>query len=388
MNYLFDLDMIKKYNVLYISFFFLVIVLPSITMFLHEEKKTVGNRENRKMAAFPQLDIKRLDPFPKEFDNYYNDNFTFRNELLQINSFLKFFLFKESPNKHVILGGDYWLYTRKYLNSFTSERLLNEREISELRDLYTSRSKWLNEKGIKNYIFIIPTKYNVYSEFLPSTVTKQNKVSIKEQFIDATNGIKNLTVVDLLQYIEQHKLESAIRQFHKTDQHWNEYGAFIGYKCIVDNINKSFRKVKNINESDFIVDSIEVSGKSLARTILLEEKLNELDIRVRKTVKRAKKVKPEILYESHDKFPYKSQFQIHYAVDDDSLPSVLILRDSYTNSLLHLVPESFKKTIFIWDNWCYRLNKTIVEQEKPDIFITLLIESNIPYLLHGHPSER
>jgi hypothetical protein len=45
--------------------------------------------------------------------------------------------------------------------------------------------------------------------------------------------------------------------------------------------------------------------------------------------------------------------------------------------------HSFSRTIFIWDKWQYKLNESIVEAEKPDIYITITLESLLQSLMEN-----
>lgn len=377
---------IKDY--ILIILFILIISFPLLDYILPIASTEFKNRENRYYAEFPGININRLDAFPRQFENFYNDNFHYRGELLELNNFVKLNIYKESPHTAVIMGKDGWLYTQKYINSYTSKRIFNKTELDSLRKIFIQRSEWLKQRNIKNYMVIIPTKYNVYPEYLPNSVYKLRLTNEKDQFIECISNIDNLKVNDLEPVLKDWKKKSKIRLFQKTDQHWNEYGAFVAYTNIIEELHKDFPEIPLVNSSDFKIDSLSTPGKELAYTILLEDKVTEQDIKVSPVNPKSIRIKAETEYPVPEKFPYKHSFQLEYKTDSTNLPKIMLLRDSYSNSILHLIPESFSRTVFIWDNWCYRLNEDIVKGEKPDIYMTFLIESNIPYILHKHPSER
>lgn len=378
----------KIKNHIKLILFLTLISLPLLDYIIPVSSKNYENRENRIYAGFPEVNIQHLDPFPMQFENFFNDHFHFRGELLHLNNFVKLNLYNESPHPAVIKGRNGWLYTVKYINSFTGERIFNPQELRGIRDIYINRSEWLKKKGIKNYIVIIPSKFNIYPEYLPKNVFKKRPVNKKMQFIKAVDSIDNLKVIDLEPLFLEEKKISSIRLYHKTDQHWNEYGALVAYKKIVEIIHEDLPEVGLVDITDFVIDSSLTYGKSLANTILAENKIMEMEIRVKAREQKSIRVKSEKSYPVPVKFPFKNEFQLHYKSNNIHSPKILVLRDSYTNSLLHLLPESFSETVLIWDNWGYRLNENIVDEEKPDIFLTLIIESNLPYILHKHPSER
>ena len=54
--------------------------------------------ENRGFKDSLHIDIKKLDPFPKECEAYVNDNFSFRKPMLDVYHHVKFSSLKVSPH--------------------------------------------------------------------------------------------------------------------------------------------------------------------------------------------------------------------------------------------------------------------------------------------------
>ena len=107
---------------------FIAIIAFSNSGYLFEVE-SIENLENRNMAKCPKLILSNLDPFPREFEKYYVDNFNFRQTLLEWNKYLKVNVFKESPHKSVIIGSDGFLFAEKYINTYTHQRIFSENEI-------------------------------------------------------------------------------------------------------------------------------------------------------------------------------------------------------------------------------------------------------------------
>ena len=57
---------------------------------------------------------------------------------------------------------------------------------------------------------------------------------------------------------------------------------------------------------------------------------------------------------------------------------VLVFRDSFSTSMIQFLKEYFGESIYIWH---HDFNKEIIEQEKPDIVITEIIERDIDVLI-------
>ncbi|MEA3504715.1 MAG: hypothetical protein U9R32_05895, partial [Bacteroidota bacterium] len=78
---------IKHLSFSLIPFLFLITLTAP---FLCRYNKTINsseNLENRKLAEEPELDINHLDPYPKNYENYYNDHFGLRNTYLEFNNY-------------------------------------------------------------------------------------------------------------------------------------------------------------------------------------------------------------------------------------------------------------------------------------------------------------
>jgi hypothetical protein len=54
----------------------------------------------------------------------------------------------------------------------------------------------------------------------------------------------------------------------------------------------------------------------------------------------------------------------------------LIIRDSFTLAMMKQFNEHFQSTIYIHDEWRGRIRKDIIEIEKPDIVIVILLETH------------
>ena len=85
------MDYLKKYFLIVLfSGLLLIPFINSNTGFWEFDRKD----ENRVFTDLVQLDIYRLDKFPKHFESYLQDNFSFRTPLLSLYHHLKFTVHK------------------------------------------------------------------------------------------------------------------------------------------------------------------------------------------------------------------------------------------------------------------------------------------------------
>jgi hypothetical protein len=59
----------------------------------------------------------------------------------------------------------------------------------------------------------------------------------------------------------------------------------------------------------------------------------------------------------------------------------LIIRDSFTLLLVRYLQEHFKETVFIHDEWKYRMREDLIAAEKPDIVINIIFETGVEKLI-------
>jgi alginate O-acetyltransferase complex protein AlgJ len=362
--------------------FTLVIYLPLIDYGLNISNK-YEDTENRKKAPLPNFDITYMDPFPGLFDNYYNDNHNFRGDLLYLNSLFKHNVLNLSLAKHVVEGEDGWLYTSKYIEAYVNKRLLTNIELDSLHKIFTKRSEWLSNKGIKQYIAIVPVKAQIYPEFLPSSYKNRNRTTKTEQFIEKLRDISNLDIIYLKDALLSEKESAPYNLYYKTDQHWNHYGAMVGLNAIIKKLREDFPKIPQSDFNNYRIDTSTTDGLLLAKHLMLQKSLKETLIKIKTKTKKQSKRIDTVKYMIPEVFPYKDVHQLFYTSKNTEAPKILVIRDSFTNQIVHL-PEFFNETSIIWDTWCYELHEDIVAKENPDIFLTIIIESNIPYIIYKH----
>ena len=346
------------------------------------------NTENRKFAKLPDFDLRKLEDFPRQMDKYYNDNFNFRGELLELRTWLRLNALNISPVKEVVFGKDNWFYHSKYIDTYVNRKLFTDVELDSFKTIYTERTEWLAKQGVKHYLFIVPNKTQVYPEFLPDYISKFNEKSRTQQVLKVLDSVQDLKVHYLGEDLLADKNNGGLRSFHRTDQHWNKYGALIGIKGILEVLKQDFPNLQDFDINNYEIDSVTRKGMSLAKMLKKQDEISETKINVKKKGWYRSKLDFNIKYPVPANFPYKKVHQLYKKVNEPSLPKAVIIRDSYANAMNRELAEYFEESAIIWDVWCYLLHQDIVEGEKPDMYITILIEGNLPFVLYKHPTMR
>jgi len=370
----------KSRNILIILFFMSLLFLPWVAE-VFPVFPVVANTENRALKSLPEFSIDTMDSFPVEFDEYYSDHFTLRNLMLKLNSKIQFHWFNLAPHRgKAFIGKQGWMYLIKdEMELYEGKNIFTKDKIQRFVDVVNYRKHILDSLNSKYYLVVIPIKATVYPEFLPLSKSNPGSFTLTDQVVEALSRESAVKVIDLRDTLRNHKNEQPL--FYKTDNHWNEYGAFIAYRAIMEVMTKDFPRLKVRELSDFKVDTIETNGKGLTNMMGLIDEVNEKEITLTPRFQKKAVEGEKSQYPVPDYFPYKNAWEQVYVTGDSSLPKLLVIRDSFGGALIPFLDDHFSKSVFIFDGWQHNLNEEILYHEKPDIYIQLVVEAlliNLP----------
>jgi len=339
------------------------------------------NLENRKLNDRPEFILAKLDPFPEAYEKYYNDHFFMRNFMNKLWSEFSIKYLKKSPSPKSIIGKNGWLYmTERELETYLAKNLFSKSELDSFVTEISNRVKYLESIGTKYYFVVAPTKYSIYPEYLPNMYQIEQRKTRTDQIINALSDVQGVNIIDLRETLLKHKLDYEM--FKHTDNHWNSYGAYFAYREIIDRIRDDFPDVIPAYPLDsFKIEELNVKGGNIA-TIINGEYI------FRETHQPEIKFINQKIYEGNPGnypvtkgFPYPYEYEKVDSTALQNAPKVLIIRDSFGNALMPFLSANFSESVYIFDAWQYKLNKDIVDNEKPDIFIQLSLECHYHNLL-------
>lgn len=331
----------------------------------------------------PELNINMLDPFPAEYEDYYNDHFAFRNQFVKLYANVSLDLFGKCPYPdQVVIGKNTELFlVLRELDTYLHRNLFSKSELNKIRSDFSFRKQYLAERGIEYYVALCPTKYSVYSEYLPWYLKPIDTISRSDQFINLMQEL-GIQVIDIKSTILKAKDSIPQQLYLKTDNHWNEYGSFVAYQEIIRQISKKHPGLKTLKFSDYTINPEDGTGGNLAAILNKSDEIRETNYTFKPRFVEKSQLITTCPYPIPDQFEKENYFHGYYQ-PDSQLPTVLIFHDSFGNKLMPFMKHSFSRTIFIWDKWQYKLNESIVEAEKPDIYITITLESLLQSLMEN-----
>lgn len=341
--------------------------------------------ENRTIASFPKVDINYLDGFPGQFEDWYNDAFSFRSPLLRVFHLMTVGVFRVSPDpSRTLIGANGQMFQGGKERDIIEGKLqLTDVQLDSLEQIWADRMAFFTAKGIKCYWFIIPIKENVYPELLPIQVIPGKGPRRAEQIMERLNSRFPGLVHDLLPAVISAKDTSTL--YFMFDNHWNFEAGAVAAKDILRVIGSDFPKVNpvpyhKVNWSD----SLRLNG--FHRVVLGNDDTDDPYRYPKSTASRARTV-DKYGFKSIPQFPYPWDYENRYRIEGDSIaPRALIIRDSFTDFTRPFLVEAFSETVLIFDSWQFRANRHIVETVKPDLVIYCSLETFIEGHL-GHEKE-
>jgi alginate O-acetyltransferase complex protein AlgJ len=335
--------------------------------------------ENRRMASFPEFGPRwnAMRMFFFELKPYLKDNFGFRPVLIHAYHILKGHLLGVSSSPQVVLGKEGWLFYagEQAIESYRCVKPYTSDELDRMQHLLEEERDWLAQRGIHYLVVIVPNNPTLNPEYLPDWLTRVSPESRLDQLICRMDAASTLKILDLRPALLQAKRHRRVSC--RTDTHWNEYGAFIGYQAIMEKVSAWFPNARPLKLEDFDVVTQTRDGGDLARMIDAQNQRREETFEfvphaprqaVLRVAQTEERVKGQLA---------QAPGMIVGEVHQPGLPRAVMFRDSSAIALMPFLSEHFSRIAYVGDK---RFHRTIIESEKPDVVIREFTER---FLMHN-----
>lgn len=374
------LSNLKKVEVMtIIPMFVMGIWLPLLATMWGHSSGHFNDVEKRKLAEVPKLELtlSAINQFPKQFSQYFDDNFGLRGRLIRLHSIIKGRFFRISPTPNAIMGKQGWLFLGgdNIVADYRHTHPLTKEELIRWRDVLVSKRDWLAAHGIRYLFVVAPDKHSIYPEFMPGYLKQVRPDSCLDQLIAYLKVNSDIAILDLRPALL--KTKANMRVFHKTDTHWNERGAYIAYEQIMSRLSQDFPSLNPKALDGFTLVEEEVEGQDVANMMGLREEIKELNFRLPpRTPRCARSVEfkpnPSYLWPSYspDHAPYAREC-------DGAKYKAVFFQDSFGTALAPFISEHFKRIVYIWDYPNYSVMNAAVLQESPNVVIEERVERHV-----------
>ena len=332
-----------------------------------EVDRTTSLEEKRKLAQWPSFDeSKSLKAYFSSLTEYTNDQFGYRDNLISLNKFLKFWI-GQSPSKNVIRGQDDWLFLKinDPLASQNLEVRKQARHNIEARAAYIKQMHTrLSAQGIGYLFLAVPNKATVYSEYLPNIYSLAKASETLDYFKATTLDASDYVIHSDTTLLKKKHSHTETGLYFKNDTHWNFLGSSYAYIELNNRVKRLWPNIPLVQKPHDI-SRYTHGGGDLAQFIGLNNKLGSLEPSVSfpKCTDRINHIKV---------YPDTNLFKC-----DSNQTKVLIIGDSFMGYLYQYLSESA--------GWVYtvdqstsraRLN-TIIDELEPHLVIEQLVERSL-----------
>jgi hypothetical protein len=328
--------------------------------------KNDGSAQKRALAEFPQLimDSKLNLSFPNEFEDWLKDHIAWRDELVTIRSRILKGIQTSSDNQ-VIIGSDGWLYFQETVLDYTGEGTFTENQLYRLNAVICEMDDALSKEGIPLIVAIAPNKSTIYPDYMPSNYPRRSYPGNAErlQAMQATHYV-NLTVL----------LKDKARQerllYHRTDTHWNNYGARLGAHALLSAI------------ADAAKTSVSLPDLAEEGTVR-HDWTGDLNLMIYP----ANTPKDDQYYYSDTEPVYTAKGRMR-SLEDLNITTtggktglnLLVLRDSFSNALIPYLSNAFSNV-----QYKRQMPLPLLDINNVDAVVLEIVERRLPELLSGAP---
>jgi len=337
-----------------------------------------GTQEGRPPAPLPArpTTVEELQRWPAAYEAHLNDTFRGRLALINASSAIDLLvLHRNSDPGSVIVGTDRWLFRGNrerrsdYAGRWSMDPLLRPNLTASL----IQRRSTLEAAGIRYLLVFAPDKASTYPELMPVADRPVAGPHKLDQILAVVQeaGIEHL---DLRPVLAASPLKAAGDLYYRSDTHWNQRGAYAASEAIAAALRPRHAPGA-LPWADLITTSRPIGGGDLARFLgdptLFAEAAPQL-VPAAGWRHRAVPVQYTGLGRSPvAEWPEGMDFISATEVVDATLPSAVIVHDSFGIALRPFLAERFRRCVFAWS---HVVSREIVAAERPDVVIQIRAE--------------
>lgn len=143
-----------------------------------------------------------------------------------------------------------WLFynAEDNLEYYKGTNILDEATMAEWLDKMEELQAICDEKDIQLLYMIMPSKEQVYSEYMPTYVVADSYKRVP-RFVDY---VKDNSDVNFIYPIEELLVAKKYWQvYYKYDTHWNNVGGFIGTQSVLSALGKNTTNLANLSVTEY-----------------------------------------------------------------------------------------------------------------------------------------
>ena len=362
--------------------FVLIIGSPLVKTVVWPQDEEDLRKENRRPAVMPDrpLTAAEASAWPVAFEEWFNDFFGFRTQLIRWHNIVKLLVFRTSPSDTVDLGNRGWLFigSPNYRASHRATHPYSEAELRRWKTVLEQRKAWLEGLGIAYVFTVAPNKSSIYPELMPDDLFRVGTETRLDQLVTYLAEHSDIDVLDLRPSLTAARPTSERVLYDPLGTHWNGLGAWIAYTDILNRLATIRPQLQPMPLERF--DVVEGPlGESWAVRFHME------DLIARGTYRLERQGPPRVR-----KTSFRGDRQIvRRWLRERPGPAAVVLRDSFADALAPLLAPHFGTLDLIWsqtENPAWTV--AFIEEQRPAVVIEEVVERSLmsrpaPFLRPG-----
>lgn len=325
--------------------------------------------ENRNLAKPPKFSLTALKEgkFMAEAEKYTSDHLAGRDLWVSLKSWCERLTGKQE-NNGVYFGEE--------------QTLINRVEVPDMKKLETNMEHVdvLTENlEIPVYFGLIPSAASIWADRLPDGAPTADEKAI----IDHLYSLTQAQVLDLYSSLAAHADEEI---YYRTDHHWTSLGAYYGYQSLITAMGMEPVALEsltpNIVTEEFYGTIFSSSGVRWVEPDSIQTYIPDEGLEITSYFDGSPSqgsLYAEEFLEKKDKYSYflgGVQPLCTIKTQNQQAPKVLLIRDSYSDSLAPFLTENFSE-VHLWDlRWNVNSLQEYVEANDIDHVVVLYSISN------------
>ncbi len=210
---------------------------------------------------------------------YLNDHVAFRPELVRLHNQLLFTFFHKAHTNHIIVGKEYYLFEKPYVDEYTGKKSIKEDSLKFKIKALKTISDSIAKHGGKLLLILAPGKARYFSEYLPDNYKSGKEKTSHFRILKELQN-KQINFIDFNSWFLSIKDTSKYPLYPKTGTHWSNYATGIVADSIAGYIAEMYHQHRpTVNNSNFIYsnvirDSIDIDIESSMNLIWDPDRYN------------------------------------------------------------------------------------------------------------------
>jgi hypothetical protein len=357
----------RRADQILIALFLAILAVPGLGLLVGADRAQVSEAEMRALTPLPEWSWQRdrLATWPDRFQQYFNDRFAFRNELIHLQATVLWHGFHTSASDTVIAGKGDWLFYADDggLQDYVQAETFTDAQLHQWQMTLERTRDWLASRHTRFLFVLSPDKQMIYPELMPRSLHRLHDDYRADQLLAYMRAHSTVEILDLRPALLEAKPHQLL--YHHYDTHWNDRGALIADQQIAARLRQWFPAIEPMRREDFVTSATAPSGDRTTMLGLIDRGKAAMPGLVPRRGWTATIVSPQ-----HPD-PYGEDGTVITEVRNGGTGvRAVMFRDSFASRLIPYLSEHFSRILYQWQN---DFDPELVRREHPDVVIQEMV---------------